>query len=237
MHKLLKEINDDISDTPITDPQYTIATHKIDENTYGYKKDRPALLISSTSWTADEDFSILFDAFVKFDEMYIFYYYLLIIRIENNPKKYPNILCIITGKGDLRDEYMKKVEKQQFKHISIKSVWLSPDNYPLVLGSCDLGISLHNSSSGYDLPMKVVDMFGSDLPVCAMRFNCIEELVIDNKNGLLFDDSDCLEKCFEELLSDFPNNKLLIKLHDGVKEFKKDDWRSNWNKNVKEIFD
>lgn len=123
------------------------------------REDRPGLLVSSTSWTPDEDFQVLLDALIYYDK-----------AAAEDDVKYPKLVCVITGKGPLKASYMLKIAQQQWKFVKIVTPWLENEDYPLILASSDLGVCLHYSSSGLDLPMKVVDMFGCGLPVCAMNF-------------------------------------------------------------------
>uniref|UniRef100_A0A7I4YDA2 Chitobiosyldiphosphodolichol beta-mannosyltransferase n=1 Tax=Haemonchus contortus TaxID=6289 RepID=A0A7I4YDA2_HAECO len=187
------------------------------------RDDRPLLVISSTSWTPDEDFQILLDAAKKYNDV------AAISRSSSPATRLPIITLIITGRGPLKEFYMEKIQRMKMEYVEIHTPWLESQDYPLMIATADLGVSLHTSTSGLDLPMKVVDMFGAGIPVLAKRFNCIGELVQDGRNGQLFDTATDLFQHLYALATGFPTH--CKKLHD-LKQFVLDDslpsWEENW---------
>ncbi|KAF2157830.1 glycosyltransferase family 33 protein [Myriangium duriaei CBS 260.36] len=179
------------------------------------------LVVSSTSWTADEDFSILLDALKAYSAT---------VSMES---RYPKLTVIITGKGPLKNYYFQKIEKLEKEHrltnVKIHLAWLSMADYALLLGSADLGVSLHTSSSGVDLPMKVVDMFGAGLPVVGWDdFEAWPELVKEGINGRGFKSADGLERLLEELLPGRAGK--LAELKEGAMFESQQRWEHEWPK-------
>ena len=77
---------------------------------------------------------------------------------------------IITGKGPEKAKYSRIINSLSLTRVKFNLAWLEAEEYPKLLAAADLGICLHYSSSGVDLPMKVVDMFGCKLPVFAIDY-------------------------------------------------------------------
>ncbi|PBC25382.1 Chitobiosyldiphosphodolichol beta-mannosyltransferase [Apis cerana cerana] len=190
---------------------------------------RPGFIISSTSWTEDEDFSILLNALQEYEN-----------AIVQNLYNLPNLICIITGKGPLKNFYTAIIKLKNWKHITIITPWLENEDYPKMLASADLGICLHISSSGLDLPMKVIDMFGCELPVCAYNFKCLSELVRHNENSMIFVNEKELAIQLISWFEDFPNNntqyKLDKKFREELHKFQKNRWHGNWTSIVLPYF-
>ena len=202
------------------------------------KNKKPIVMISSTSWTPDEDFSMLLESFIKTEEM-------ILEHIEDKEQKnmmnvskdkIKKILFLITGRGPLKDSFMKKVNEADLKYFDVKSIWLDSDDYPKLLSLVDLGISLHYSSSGIDLPMKVVDMFSGCLPVASIYYDTIVELVEENKNGFLFKNDKELCKILKNVILEFSINgkcETINKYRENLhKDLDKNDWVSQWKQRV-----
>jgi beta-1,4-mannosyltransferase len=177
------------------------------------------LIVSSTSWTPDEDFSILLDALVEY--------------ARDGPRP---IIAIITGKGPQKAYYQSKVrsleEAGKLPNIRIMTAWLSMENYALLLACADLGICLHMSSSGVDLPMKVVDMFGSGLPVAAYsKYESFGELVKEGHNGCGFETASELTAILSRLFSDDGAGELRT-LRKGAQKEGSLRWDEEWDRTL-----
>eukprot|EP01133_Synstelium_polycarpum_P017174 gene17174-20460_t len=183
---------------------------------------KTALGISSTSWTPDEDFSILLGAIQEYDEK-------LTTLHKNGGTNLPNLLFFITGKGPQKEMYQERICKLKMEHCHIMTVWLDAGDYPKLLGCSDIGVSLHMSSSGVDLPMKVVDMFGCCVPCLAVNFKCLDELVKVGVNGNVFDDSHQLCTLFQDTLVKFPSSPSLAKWRENLKSVRSaNTWENEW---------
>ncbi|XP_045802156.1 UDP-glycosyltransferase TURAN isoform X1 [Trifolium pratense] len=210
------------------------------------KPNRPALVVSSTSWTPDEDFGILLEAALMYDRRVA-----AILNEDDSLDEeviwkeisdgkqclYPRLLFVITGKGPEKAKYEAKIKTLKLKRVAFRTMWLSADDYPLLLGSADLGVCLHTSSSGLDLPMKVVDMFGCGLPVCAVSYSCIKELVSVDKNGLLFSSSSELADELLTLFKGFPDecDSLKVLKSGALDTGSSSRWVTEWEEHAKPL--
>ena len=201
--------------------RYTLLAEHYDSIAQG----KARLLVSSTSWTPDEDFSVLLESLQTYSSI--------------NNDRLPHLIVVITGKGPLQAQYRLKIQGMQkegkLTKASIHTDWLSFEDYASLLGSSDLGISLHTSSSGVDLPMKVVDMFGAGLPVLGWNaFAAWPELVTEMVDGKGFGSSDELTTALVEVFE--PGNNILGRLKKGALEQCSRRWDDEWQPIAGKLF-
>lgn len=185
------------------------------------------ILVSSTSFTPDEDFNVLLDALKLYDES----------NLETP------LLVIVTGKGPMKAHFLETIKLKKFlSKVVVKSVWLAIEDYPIIMAVADLAISLHTSSSGLDLPMKILDFFGCGIPVISLNFSCISELVNHNTNGLITQNEGNNEKqtnaseVHRLLELALTNQAVYTTIKQGAMAESQLRWNQNWNRTLQERF-
>jgi beta-1,4-mannosyltransferase len=184
---------------------------------------RPALVVSPTSWTADEDFDLLLEAVHRCEAL---------VR----DRVFPDVLVLLTGRGASRRRFEAAVAALPGRRIHVRTLWLEPDDYPGTLGAADLGLCLHRSASGLDLPMKIADMHGAGLPVCALDYGpCLDEMLRHGEGGLRFADAATLARQWVELLGTFPTTPRLDHLRAGVDKARAVSWQAGWDAEARKV--
>lgn len=168
------------------------------------------IVVSSTLFTPDEDFNVLLDALALYDA-----------------KPHKPLIVVVTGKGPLKQAFLHRVSELAYENIVVKTAWLSAEEYPTVLGVGDVGVSLHTSSSGIDLPMKIVDFFGVGVPVITLDFPAISELVEHGGDGLITQSNQAAE--IHRLLTQFLGDPILRhSLKQGALTQSRRRWKAAW---------
>jgi beta-1,4-mannosyltransferase len=184
----------------------------------------PAIVVSPTSWTRDEDFDLLLEAVGRCEALV-------------QDRAFPEVLVLLTGRGARRAAFEARAAALPGRRLYVRTAWLEPDDYPRVLGAADLGLCLHRSASGLDLPMKIVDLHGAGLPVCALDYGpCLDEMLRHDDTGLRFADAETLARQWVALLGTFPAaTPDLDRLRANVEKARGTTWRAGWEAEAREI--
>jgi beta-1,4-mannosyltransferase len=139
---------------------------------------RIPLVVAPTSWTPDEDFDLLLEALERADR---------ILATRSTAPPAPDLAVLLTGRGEMRPTFEKRLSRRQFKRLAVRTAWLEPADYPTLVAMADAGLCLHQSSSGLDLPMKLADFRGADIPVCAYDYGpVLTEVLTPGHEGITF---------------------------------------------------
>ena len=139
---------------------------------------RPPIVVCPTSWAPDEDFDLLLEALERAER-----------QLMKQPVAMPMLAVFLTGRGPLRETFEQRAARRHFKAIAVKTVWLEPADYPTLIGMADLGLCLHQSSSGLDLPMKLADLRGASVPVATYDYApVLGEVMTTGHEGVTFRD-------------------------------------------------
>jgi beta-1,4-mannosyltransferase len=197
----------------------------------GIRANTVGFIVCPTSWTEDEDFDVVIEAVIRLEE-----------RIRgweagDAARRFPELVILVTGDGARRSEFERRFAGLPARRIQLRARFLEPDDYPRVVGSADLGLCLHRSSSGLDIPMKIADLFGAGVPVCALDYGaCLAERVRHGDNGLLFSNGRQLADILFDLFEAFPaDQKALERLRTGARRLARPTWEEGWTDEAKPV--
>lgn len=180
------------------------------------------LVVVPSSWSPDDDFDLLLAALSHFAQ-----------RADDcmqTGAPVPPVTVVLTGDGPLRARYEARFDALRSDHLRVLVRWFSPDDYAALLGTADLGISVHRSASGLDLPMKVCDLLGAAVPVCALDYGpCLAELARADGGSLLFQTAEELAARLAGLLGDDEQSRARLDyLRAGAAAASGQRWEDGW---------
>lgn len=184
-----------------------------------------ALAICPTSWSADEDMDLLLEGLARWDT-------------QASASSGTQLMVLITGRGPMRAEMEQRLSHISWRRVTPRTAFLDPADYRELLRAAHIGISLHRSSSGVDLPMKIIDLFGARTPALVLDYGaCLGEQIQPGRTALTFRDSQEFARGLDELLEGFPDHpQLLERMQREIEMSNSQTWGEAWRRDAAPVF-
>ena len=191
---------------------------------------RIPLVAAPTSWTPDEDFDLLLESLERAERS-------LIAKLGKSDGATPDLAVLLTGRGEMRETFEKRLARRDFKRVAVRTAWLEPADYPTLIGMADAGLCLHQSSSGLDLPMKLADFRGAGVPVCAFDYGpVLSEALTPGHEGITFHEPGQLATVLIALATaDLGAAPMFAASRAWVAANPSDRWLDEWNRSAREV--
>jgi beta-1,4-mannosyltransferase len=179
---------------------------------------RPPIVVCPTSWSPDEEFDLLLEALERAER-----------QLVKQASPDPMLAVFLTGRGPLRETFEQRAARRHFKAIAVKTVWLEPADYPTLVGMADLGLCLHQSSSGLDLPMKLADLRGAGVPVATYDYApVLGEVMTTGHEGVTFRDPGELANLLVSLATRSVADSAMSKSRSWLTQHPPERWDTQW---------
>lgn len=184
-----------------------------------------ALAVCPTSWTPDEDMDLLLEALRHWDR-------------QSSLSPSTRLFVLITGRGPLRQSFEQRVSAIEWRRVILRTAFLDPSSYRELLSAAHLGLCLHRSASGVDLPMKLMDLFGARTPVCVLDYGaCLAEQIHPGRTALTFLDGRELAERIDEALHGFPESlQRLEQMQRDIEALCAETWQETWQRQAAPVF-
>jgi beta-1,4-mannosyltransferase len=130
------------------------------------------LAVCPTTWGADEDFDLLLEALERTDR-----------TLSKGPQT-GRLSVLLTGRGEFRGAFETRLARRQFTHVSVR---VAEVDSHAAIERADVGLCLHQSASGLDLPIVLSDLRAAGVPVCAYDYApVLTEVLTNGREGVRF---------------------------------------------------
>lgn len=181
---------------------------------------RPPIVVCPTSWSPDEDFDLVLEALERAERQ---------LTRDARPAK-AALVVFLTGRGPLRETFEQRAARRNFTALAVRTVWLEPADYPTLVGMADLGLCLHQSSSGLDLPMKLADLRGAGVPVATYDYApVLGEVMTTGREGVTFRDPGQLASLLVGVATHSMAESAVSQSRSWLTQHPPERWDTQWN--------